>query len=174
MGLDMYLEARKYVSQIDWTAVPHSTGEAVDFSQYKSEAFKALSSMFPEQLTQHSNAGSTVGINVAYWRKANQIHGWFVKNVQGGEDNCKAYPVDRDDLLNLLETINEVLAGDVEAAKQLLPVTAGFFFGNYDEDEGYDEFYYEDLRYTKKIIEDILDVIKDNPHEYDFYYQSSW
>ena len=28
-----------------------------------------------------------------YWRKANQIHKWFVDNVQGGIDDCRPYPV---------------------------------------------------------------------------------
>ena len=25
---------------------------------------------------------------VGYWRKANAIHGWFVRNVQNGKDDC--------------------------------------------------------------------------------------
>ena len=31
---------------------------------------------------------------VAYWRKANHIHGWFERNVAYGElENCELYPV---------------------------------------------------------------------------------
>ena len=29
-----------------------------------------------------------------YWRKANAIHGWFVKNAQQGIDDCRTYSVD--------------------------------------------------------------------------------
>ena len=31
---------------------------------------------------------------VAYWRKANQIHGWFERNLADGYiENCELYPV---------------------------------------------------------------------------------
>lgn len=45
----------------------------------------------------------------AYWRKANQIHGWFVREVQGGNDNCKEYEVSLDKLKELLALVNKVL-----------------------------------------------------------------
>jgi hypothetical protein len=51
---------------------------------------------------------------VAYWRKANQIHKWFVDNVQSGEDDCGEYDVSRreiQDLTNLLYTIIDKLDG---------------------------------------------------------------
>ena len=37
---------------------------------------------------------SSVEIEVGRWRKANQIHNWFVQNVQYGEDDCRKYEVD--------------------------------------------------------------------------------
>ncbi len=37
-------------------------------------------------------------IEVGYWRKANQIHNWFVKNVQGGVDDCGYYGVTKEKL----------------------------------------------------------------------------
>ena len=30
----------------------------------------------------------SINIPIAYWRKVNCIHNWFVENVQGGNDNC--------------------------------------------------------------------------------------
>jgi hypothetical protein len=39
-----------------------------------------------------------VEVNVAYWRKANAIHRWFVDVVQGGVDECQASEVTRDQL----------------------------------------------------------------------------
>ncbi len=45
----------------------------------------------------------------AYWRKANQIHGWFVEHVQYGEDDCGMYEVTVGDLKELLETVDTVL-----------------------------------------------------------------
>ena len=29
-----------------------------------------------------------VEFRLAYWRKANQVHAWFVEQVQGGKDDC--------------------------------------------------------------------------------------
>lgn len=46
---------------------------------------------------------------VAEWRKANQIHKWFVDNVQGGKDDCGYYEVEPEQLEELLEAVNEVL-----------------------------------------------------------------
>ena len=37
--------------------------------------------------------------DVGYWRKANQIHNWFVQNVQGGEDDCGIYEVSQAKLI---------------------------------------------------------------------------
>ena len=58
---------------------------------------------------------------------------------------------------------------DPTIAKKLLPVKSGFFFGNYDEETAYDQYYFEDLVLTKKILETAL---KDSAGEY--YYNSSW
>ena len=46
---------------------------------------------------------------VGYWRKANQIHGWFVKNIQGGVDDCGYYKVSKQDVEELLSLCNQVL-----------------------------------------------------------------
>ena len=46
---------------------------------------------------------------IAYWRKANMIHKWFVDNVQDGEDDCREYYVSREQLALLVETCKEVL-----------------------------------------------------------------
>jgi hypothetical protein len=175
MGLDMYLEARKYVGRIDWKAVPQGgLPDGASFNDYTSDEFNVLKSMFPKKLTKYTEAGSSVAINIGYWRKANQIHGWFVDNVQAGEDDCREYGVERHKLVELLDTVTKVLDGDKETAKELLPVRGGFFFGNYDEEEGYDEWYYEALKYTKDMLTSILDVVPENNTDYSFYYQSSW
>jgi len=57
---------------------------------------------------------------------------------------------------------------DPAVAKKLLPVREGFFFGSYDEDTAYDEWYVEDLKSTKEILEKVI------AEGGDFYYQSSW
>ena len=52
---------------------------------------------------------SDVEEEVMYWRKANQIHGWFVRNVQDGHDDCKPYYVAEEALRRLLPTCREVM-----------------------------------------------------------------
>jgi hypothetical protein len=51
-------------------------------------------------------------------------------------------------------------------APELLPPQSGFFFGGTE----YDEYYFQDLEKTRKMIEDVLA----EPEGGDFYYQSSW
>jgi len=44
-----------------------------------------------------------------YWRKANQIHNWFVEHCGDGVDECQRIPVKREDLETLLDTCRQVL-----------------------------------------------------------------
>lgn len=173
MGLDMFLEARKYVSKVDWKDVPSPLPDGASLSDYTTSTYKALAEMFPERLSKHAETGAEIGIQVGYWRKANQIHGWFVREVQGGEDDCKPYGVTDLQLQELLDTVTMVLdTRNKSVAKEHLPVTEGFFFGNYSEEEGYDQYYWEQLEDTRDILTDVLAAAKEEPIA--FYYQSSW
>lgn len=123
-----------------------------------------------------------VSINVGYWRKANQVHNWFVQNVQGGEDECRPHDVSREQLKTLSDLCqrvlddseleeSEVYAGtryvaEVSVAENLLPAESGFFFGGTD----YDEWYLNDLRETVAQVESALQM----PEEWSFVYRSSW
>ncbi len=46
---------------------------------------------------------------VMCWRKANQVHGWFVDNVQGGNDDCKEYYVNWNRIRELLSVCEKVI-----------------------------------------------------------------
>ena len=106
-----------------------------------------------------------VVFDVGYWRKANQIHNWFVQNIQEGNDNCRDYWVSDETLELLLKICKEVLK-DKSKAKKLLPTTSGFFFGGTE----YDEDYFDEVKRTIEILEKALKY-KD---ELDFTYHSSW
>ena len=70
---------------------------------------------------------------VAYWRKQNAIHYWFVKNVQGDVDNRAMYSLTDDHLLKLSSECYKVLANPtVENAMTVLPTFNGPFFGGTD------------------------------------------
>lgn len=105
---------------------------------------------------------------VAYWRKANAIHEWFVDNVQGGEDNCDAHrELTRSDLLTLRDLAHEVYTNP-DLAEALLPTQSGFFFGS----TSYDEWYFDNLKNTIDQIDNILKTTDFNTEA--LYYVSSW
>jgi hypothetical protein len=153
MGLDMYLNASRYLSS---------------YNEADKEKKTTLLEMFPElkvYLTEDSNPINEVSAEIGYWRKANAIHGWFVDNVQEGEDDCKKYFVNREDLETLKSICERVLA-DHSLAEELLPGRQGFFFGNTE----FDDFYFGDLEATVRIIDLALAL----PVEWNIHYQSSW
>jgi hypothetical protein len=104
---------------------------------------------------------------VGYWRKFNGLHGWFVENVQGGEDDCGEYRVPLEKLEELLETMKilRLNRGKEEVGKNLLPTQEGFFFGS----TSYDEYYWGDVENTIEILEDCI-----NDKDGEFFYHSSW
>jgi frataxin-like iron-binding protein CyaY len=145
MGLDMYLYARQFA-----------------FNGFKNQdLYNKLVQEAPFALDTAS-----VQVQVAYWRKANQIHKWFVDHVQDGKDDCEEYRVTRDQLQLLLDNCKLVLINK-EEAKTLLPRQEGFFFGSYE----YDEFYWYDIQDT---IDQLEKILNEYPEEWDFQYQSSW
>lgn len=156
MGLDMYLTGKRYISK--------------HFNEGDTERAEAIQKLFPELEGRAGRWGDAspvkeVQIEAGYWRKANQIHDWFVKNVQGGEDECRPHYVSREQLEELKATCLEVLANRGRAS-ELLPTAAGFFFGGTD----YDNWYFEDLEQTVRIIDDCLAL----PSSWEFEYRSSW
>ena len=170
MGLDMYLEIRReeYVS--------HYT---------KSKSLKKQYSKFIEEngpnLPEVDSVSRKTFYEVGYWRKANQIHNWFLENCGPRDcdgdpiDDCRPIEVPVDKLEQLLEDCKKVLE-DHDLASVLLPTQSGFFFGS----TSYDEWYFEDLEYTIKVLEPVIEFmhnIKDKRKSNDWYdviYSASW
>jgi len=162
MGLDQYLYARKYVSKYDYN---RNTHERSISDEYASLA-NTFNADFLNGAEQHGNA--SVSFTVLYWRKANQIHQWFVDNVQEGNDNCGTYYVSREALQELHELCQAVaISHDAETAEEELPNQVGFFFGS----QTYDEWYFEQVAHTAKELARLLAEV---PEDWDFYYSSSW
>ena len=109
---------------------------------------------------------SGIEMELAYWRKANAIHKWFVDNVQENNDDCREYYVSYDTLTSLYNTVVAVI-NEPSLAHKILPVQSGFFFGSTE----YDEYYFSDLEYTRKTLGDVLLNWND---DISVYYQSSW
>lgn len=108
-----------------------------------------------------------------YWRKANQIHQWFVKNIQGGEDDCNEYTVTVEELKQLMDVCYEVIT-DNSKAEELLPTNRGFFFGGYD----YDEYYFTQVTNTYKILKELIEELEEHSKQINknawIQYRASW
>jgi hypothetical protein len=103
---------------------------------------------------------------ILYWRKANQIHGWFVDTFMNGVDECQIVYISWGVLQDLKDICKQILE-DRSKAEELLPTREGFFFGSTE----YNEYYFEDLAETVAKIEAIsLDDISDC----DLFYNASW
>ncbi len=150
MGLDMYLTRKTYVK--NWG------GDN-----------KWQVSVACEGKPSHINPSkiSYIEEEIGYWRKANQIHKWFVDNIQDGKDDCGLYYVSHDHLTTLRDLCLKVLE-EPNLANKLLPTASGFFFGSTD----YGEYYLEDLQHTVRICNEVLETT--SPGEASLYYQSSW
>lgn len=149
MGLDSYLYKKTYIWSGDWV----KPEEKIEVSIKKGG--KDIDASKVKYIIEEA----------AYWRKANQIHKWFVDNVQDGVDNCGNYFVSRDDLEQLLGVCKEVIA-DPSKAEDLLPTQEGFFFGP----TAYDDYYLGDVEDTIKQLEAAL---SDESAD-EFEYTASW
>lgn len=175
MGLDMFLERKKMAywhGRESWNEEnqnPHGLPDGIFFES--------------SEVTQC----------VAHWRKANQIHSYFVNTIGYGKDDCEPIHVEKENiekllkickiLLNLLsETVNDpelyekiVSMGVVWNApaelenfcKEMLPTQDGFFFG----DTRYNESYFYDLKSTMEMLSVVFEKWDD---EWEYKYVASW
>jgi hypothetical protein len=184
MGLDQYLSKHTYVK--NWSHTPDERKHKITVKQDG----KVRRDIKLDRI-------SYIVEEVGYWRKANQIHRWFVDNCQEGVDDCRDAYVSTEQLKELLDVCKKVMGSitlvdakvqngctykdGVEVpcmedgkkikcsarAKKLLPVSSGFFFGG----QGYDEWYTEDIKHTIEILEDVL---SSSGSDAEFRYHSSW
>jgi hypothetical protein len=104
---------------------------------------------------------------VAYWRKANAIHNWFVTNF-ATVDDCTPISLEKQDLYNLRELCMKVLdAHTEEVALDLLPPASGFFFGS----DAVDDWYWNNIEETIVLLNTALEQSVDDAM---FEYQASW
>jgi hypothetical protein len=158
MGLDMYLKRKVYYGL-----------------NYEHNNTGKTEIIINDEKINHSEL-SSIEFNAAYWRKFNALHNYFVENIQEGNDDCKEYYIEQEDLekiitlckedieyLNTLE-IKDNIYIDVDIDKLNLKPIGGFFFGSTD----IDNYYYENLEDT---IKQLTEALKEKG---DFYYESSW
>lgn len=177
MGLDMYLEKRTYVK--NWSHTP---------SEKKVDIKVTIDGIeYPDIDTQTI---SHIVNEVAYWRKFNALHNWFITHCGGGEDDGRDIYISQEaleELHRILTEVKELLKDKIlvengefadcykylntEQIREIFPPSPGFFFGLQE----IDSYYENNVIETLKILDDILKT-KD---EYgalksDYYYKASW
>jgi hypothetical protein len=150
MGLDMYLTAKRYVS---------------DYNDQDKVLGTELMRHFPELRPEETVRN--IEVRLGYWRKSNAIHKWFVDNVQEGKDDCGSYWCSSEKLVELRDRCQRILDFRHLAVEQL-PTQEGFFFGSTD----YDEWYFKDVERTRDIMIRALELQESGG--WDIEYQSSW
>lgn len=117
--------------------------------------------------------GTEIYYEVAYWRKANAIHKYFIDKCANGVDECQRIFVPLGDLKVLVDLCEQVL-NNHKFAPDLLPTQNGFFFGSTE----YDDYYFNKIKYTydvcSKIITFVETQIKNDNYDWAVVYQSSW
>lgn len=131
MGLDMYLEGRKYI----WTNWEHPE------KNIKEDGFKLKGTI----------------LELGYWRKHPNLHGYIVKVFADGKDECQEIELDTIALANILDAVKN----------DELPETSGFFFG---------ESMPEDKKPTITIIKNALKWLetKEEGVSRSVFYRASW
>ena len=161
----MYLSARKHINKIEWDKLDRDSDTRYSEAT-ASQWFDVVNAAGVATLVdKESIYGVDVSVNVAYWRKSNQIHNWFVINVQRGEDDCGEYYVSHNKIKELVNTCTLAITNK---DPNLLPPREGFFFGGTD----IDQWYWRDLENTIEQLERIFALPEVD--KLSFYYSSSW
>ena len=113
MGLDMHLTGVKHV-RLSGYGSPVS-GE-VPISDKEARGLPPSEDGFP--LKSRS-------LDMGYWRKHPNLHGYIVQNFAGGEDDCRPIELSEDDLERIVSAVKS----------DSLIETTGFFFGASDGSE---------------------------------------
>lgn len=224
MGLDMYLnrmprhkgatanDVSKVENFLDWLRCKFEGSEyakctfkewcgcekmpSQDDIEFYADHYKAT---YSEWDKEKEHPWYRIKEEVGYWRKANQIHNWFVENIQNGVDDCDYHrEVREEDLLELLDVCKRVLDscemvdGEVcngyryEDGKRTSIMEPGKYVkdpsvaeellpttsGCFFGSYDYDEYYVEDIKETIDIITKALETTDFETQM--LYYCSSW
>lgn len=183
MGLDMYLNRKTYVKRWDFQKKADQFQVSVKLGGKKYEGIK------PELV-------SYIIEEVGYWRKANQIHAWFERNLNDEEmDNGSEAYCSEEDLQSLLSDCREVLkdsqlvSGEIhngytyKNGQKVFNIEQGLVIkdpttakrllptedGFFFGSQDYDQYYLDDIRHTVKVLEEALSV-----SGVEYYYSANW
>ena len=134
MGLDMYLHGSKFHTS-------HVADETTEQSYLDGKKVK------------------TSIVDLGYWRKHANLHGYIVKTFANGIDECQEIPLNEEQLEQIAKAIEE----------RKLPHTEGFFFGK-------SEWHEEEVPPSEdaKIFRDAKKFLRKRDWTRSVYYQASW
>lgn len=186
MGLDMYLYARKYESRME------GRNNEVETDNFYPEELKKVG----KDILKHNFMSKQTSYQIGYWRKFNALQGYFTKMVEHDNELLHGIYVNEDEIKELIKIMTKVKKAlkecptktitvcngwsygektyiditvyDCELAEELLPPTAGFFYGS----DYVDEYYVECLDYSLKIFRKALKLAQE--HNYEIIYEASW
>ncbi len=131
MGLDMYLRGEKFF----WTDWEHPENNRME----------------------HGLKINSLTVDLGYWRKHPNLHGFIVQTFASGVDECQKIWLEAKHLEELIQAVE----------RKGLPHTEGFFFGHSDGTETE-----EDLAILRKAIEWL--ETKEAGVSRSVYYRASW
>ena len=94
MGLDQYMRKKVFI------------GANYEHREVKGKIDITIKG---EKVNIDFNKVSYIEEQDAYWRKANQIHNWFVTNVQNGNDDCGTYFISKEHFEELYNECKQVM-----------------------------------------------------------------
>jgi hypothetical protein len=187
MGLDMYLYKRHYMQTADF------------YGEEKREKVIVLKGGQPHPFIKGERV-TYLTEQVGYWRKANAIHAWFVREVQGGRDECQESEVERSKLLELLQICKQIKEACVyvegrihtgtsyqngektenyedgkvlsDVSKQLAEELLPTQSGFFFGGTDYNEYYMQDIEGTIEMLEGLN--LTDEKDSADYLYRASW
>jgi hypothetical protein len=145
MGLDMYLEGRMY----QWTNWKHPETDE----------------------RRHGKRVKEVTVELGYWRKHPDLHGFIVNAFADGKDECQDIELSKDDVEKIIEAIE---------TDNLAHGTDGFFFGRSyqpgekDEYSSYDQQKQSDVATFREALAWFAEQDADKKWSRSIVYRASW
>ena len=188
-------DAKKYTME-EWCGIPFKDVPSKKVRDFYAQYYVTKYDKWDDK---HQFPRKMIKEEIGYWRKANQIHNWFVKNVQDGEDDCHYHnEVTKEVLEELLAICQKVLDSCEMIEGQ---ICVGYTFKNGEMvptmDYGkcikdpsvamellpttsgfffggtdYDEYYLEDIKHTIEICKNALETTDFETQQIS--YRSSW
>jgi len=158
MGLDMFIYKVKKTD--------HTIKELSDLNIDPKEDDPAFAEFLPLHTPFDTMPDyKSIFKQVAYWRKFNALHQWFVTHVQLGIDNCGLYELDQDVLRSCHDVLEEAF---YKKNHYILPPTQGFFWGSTE----IDDYYWNNVEESIQTISHLIDDTDWATER--LFYQSSW